>query len=79
MDRREELLHLLADVEKQMNDTTLSHSDQQLLDQAWEAYTEELDFLDELQQQVDDRRGCEQCAGCVYCLRDASYDGNDEV
>lgn len=79
MDRREELLALLADVEKQMTDTTLSHSDQQLLDQAWEAYTEELDFLDEVQMQVDDRQGCEHCAGCVYCLKDASYDGADEV
>lgn len=78
MNRYDELLALLADVEEQMNDPTLSHSDQQLLDQAWEAYNEELEFLDELQQQEDDRPGCDHCAGCVYCT-DSRYDGSDEV
>ena len=44
--RLEELHALLADVEAQMDDPTLPHSDQQLLDQAWEAYTNEIDDLE---------------------------------
>lgn len=44
--RLEELYALVADVETQMEDTTLSHSDQQLLDQAWDAYTIEIDELE---------------------------------
>jgi hypothetical protein len=28
---------------------------------------------------VDDRPGCEHCAGCVYCQEGGGYDGADEV
>jgi len=47
MNRLDELYALLADVEAQMNDTTLSHSDQQLLDQAWDTYTNEIDAIED--------------------------------
>jgi hypothetical protein len=109
--RFEELTLLLADVERQLADPTLSHSDQQLLDQAWDFYTEQLDELesiayseaeeeeerprvvtfappppdhmllpseDELAAMVDDRVGCEYCAGCIYCM-EPCYDGADEI
>ena len=138
MNRLEELHALLADIEAQMNDTTLPHSDQQLLDQAWEAYTNEIEEIEAitdaetaewrdaesyfdseeddvdspmgpgsttvqsgfrvrngavkivtfappsedellaLNAMVDDRVGCEYCAGCIYCM-EPSYDGADEI
>jgi phage gp36-like protein len=42
--RLQELLTELADIEKQRQDKTLPHSDQQLLDQAW----------NDIQNQIDD-------------------------
>jgi hypothetical protein len=45
-DRLDALYDLLADVEAKMQNPTLPHSDQQLLDQAWEAYTNEIDELE---------------------------------
>ena len=44
----EALLLQLVDIERQMEDKTLSHSDQQLLDQAWEDITDQINELDEL-------------------------------
>ena len=52
MNRLEELYALLADVEAQMADPTLPHSDQQILDQAWEAYTNEIDAIESGQPYV---------------------------
>lgn len=37
----------LADIERQQQDLTLPHSDQQLLDQAWEDITNRIDALEE--------------------------------
>lgn len=45
--RVEELLEELAEIERQMEDETLSHSDQQLLDQAWESLDNEINSLQE--------------------------------
>ncbi len=42
------LLQQLADIERQQQDPTLSHSDQQLLDQAWDDINEQLDYLDDI-------------------------------
>jgi len=47
-DRLDALYDLLADVEAKMQNPTLPHSDQQLLDQAWEAYTNEIDELEDI-------------------------------
>ena len=43
-----QLLEQLADIERQQQDPTLSHSDQQLLDQAWEELNDRLDELDDI-------------------------------
>ena len=45
---RKSLLAELADIERQQEDKTLPHSDQQLLDQAWENITRQLEELDQL-------------------------------
>lgn len=42
-----ELYAELADIERQQQDPTLPHSDQQLLDQAWEDITNKIDALEE--------------------------------
>ena len=166
------LLAELAEIERQQQDPTLSHSDQHLLDQAWEDVTNQLDELETIVEEpieedwrdaravleeedsrpatpvprepvriappppplsatrrpdpiaipmwagspsmapppprpagvticncdsdgqcayceeeelerwnnmVDDRPGCEHCAGCVYCREGGGYDGADEV
>ena len=39
----EHLIEQLADIERQMDDATLSHSDQQLLDQAWDDIMEQIE------------------------------------
>jgi hypothetical protein len=44
----DELYALLEDVERQLQNPTLPHSDQQLLDQAWEEYTREIEELESL-------------------------------
>lgn len=48
LDRIEELRWQLVDIERQQQDNTLSHSDQQLLDQAWEDITNEIDELEDV-------------------------------
>lgn len=48
LNRLEELRWQLVDIERQQEDDTLSHSDQQLLDQAWEDITNEIDELEEI-------------------------------
>jgi hypothetical protein len=53
----EELRTQLADIERQQEDRTLPHSDQQLLDQAWDDVTnqiEELEEVLELAEQFDE-------------------------
>jgi hypothetical protein len=47
-----ELYELRADVERQLEITTLSHSDQQLLHQAWDDYTNDIDDLESLMDGV---------------------------
>jgi hypothetical protein len=44
----EKLHSELADIERQQQDLTLPHSDQQLLDQAWEDVTNKIDELEEI-------------------------------
>lgn len=46
--RVDELMEELADVEQQQEDKTLPHSDQQLLDQAWEDLTDQIAYLQEI-------------------------------
>lgn len=43
----DDLLNQVEEVEKQMEDTTTSHSDQQLLDQAWEDLQDQIALLQE--------------------------------
>ena len=63
-----------------MNNTELPVSDQQPLDQEMdqtpEISEEELALWNAL---VDDREGCSQCIGCVYCLDTGSYDPSGEI
>jgi acyl-CoA reductase-like NAD-dependent aldehyde dehydrogenase len=73
----------LAEVERDQEDTTLPHSDQQILDQAWEYYTAELEAVEEMlaveqANTLTDTRGCDCCAGCLYC-EEARYDPSDEI
>jgi hypothetical protein len=42
------------------------------------AYCEE-EELERWNNMVDDRPGCEHCAGCIYCQEGGGYDGADEV
>jgi hypothetical protein len=46
-ERLTELRMDLLEIERQQNDYTLSHSDQQLLDQAWEDLTTEIEELEQ--------------------------------
>ena len=56
----------IAEIERLMQDKTLSLAAQQLLDQELDAL---LRMMDELQQ-MEDNRSCERCSGCVYCMPD---------
>jgi archaellum component FlaC len=84
----EDLLQQLADISRQ-DSSTLSHSDQQILDQAWDDITSQIEDLDHLFESMaiqdantleDDRPDCSRCAGCAYC-GDSSpgYDESDEL
>lgn len=81
----EELRTALAEVERDMEDKTLSHSDQQILDQAWDYYTAEIEAVEEMLEAeranaLLDTRSCERCAGCANCEEAApGYDGADEI
>lgn len=115
----QDLLKQLADIERQQEDKTLPHSDQQLLDQAWDDITSQINDVEELLQagmdaashwvdaaaffedeeefnpneprpksperllpeddEVEDDRGCDHCAGCAYCMDDDGYDVAGEV
>lgn len=50
----DELLGQIAEIEEQMEDTTLPHSDQQLLDQAWEDLQNQVALLQEAIEMGDD-------------------------
>ncbi len=75
------LVDALAEVERDMANTTLSHSDQQILDQAWEFYTERIRMVEEIlaNQMEDKREGCARCSGCTYCEASPGYDATDEI
>ena len=49
----------------------------------WESDDEEDAYdsaeIEEWNQIVDDRPGCEHCPGCHYCLDGYGYDGADEI
>lgn len=49
--RYQDLLSQLAEIERQQQDKTLPHSDQHLLDQAWEDINDQLEELEELQEE----------------------------
>lgn len=49
--RYQDLLSQLAEIERQQQDKTLPHSDQQMLDQAWEDINDQLEELDDLPQE----------------------------
>lgn len=55
--RLSDLLLENAEIEKQMEDKTLPHSDQQLLDQAWEAIQDQIlvltDMIDISEEELD--------------------------
>ena len=49
----------LETVERLLQDTTLPHSDQQMLDQAWEYYTERVEMMEDLLDLADDMESVE--------------------
>lgn len=76
------LVDALAEVERERTLETLSHSDQQILDQAWEFYTERIAMVEEIlaNQMEDTREGCASCSGCLYCDESSpGYDQSDEI
>lgn len=75
-----ELVSALAEVEREMGGK-LSHSDQEILDQAWEYYTEQIELVEEMLANLleDSRAGCASCSGCMYCEASPGYDGADEI
>lgn len=85
----QDLLAELDEIEREQHDTTLSHSEQQMLDQAWDDCMRRIELTEELlaraeeealNQEDDDRPDCSRCAGCAYCEESApGYDGADEV
>jgi hypothetical protein len=86
--RYEDLLQQLAEIEREMEDTTLSHSDQQVLNQAWDDIDAQIYELDQIFEdlaiqdanEMEDRPDCSSCAGCAYCEDSApGYDEGDEI
>jgi ADP-dependent phosphofructokinase/glucokinase len=75
------LVDALAEVERDMANKTLSHSDQQILDQAWEFYTQRIAMVEDLLANLmeDTREGCARCSGCTYCEASPGYDPSDEI
>jgi hypothetical protein len=55
----EKLLSELADIERQQQDDTLSHSDQQILDQAWEDVSNKIDELEDMLRVAEDYEAVE--------------------
>lgn len=50
---------------------------QEALDDEWEHLMCEMEML--LQIFVEDDRGCENCAGCMYCEESSPYEDSDEL
>jgi hypothetical protein len=81
--RLDELQVELTRIERQQTETT-PHSDQALLDDAWDTLVEEIEELQEILM-VDeanaliDLRGCEMCSGCAYCDDAMGYDPVGEI
>ena len=81
--RMDELRIALNAIEQTMTDTT-PHSDQALLDDAWNMIVEELEELEELfaideANQMEDTRGCHACTGCGWCDDAMGYDPSGEI
>lgn len=75
-----ELQAELADIERQQQDKTLSHSDQQMLDQAWEDVTNRIDALEqslEAYQEYIERQRTEWYDAAEYL--EAEDSDSDEV
>lgn len=71
----------LADIERQQQDNTLSHSDQQMLDQAWEDVTNRIDALEqslEAYQEYIERQRTEWYDAAEYLEEEEDSD-SDEV
>jgi hypothetical protein len=81
--RLDELQVELTRIEQHMTETN-PHSDQALLDDAWDAIVAEMEELQEILM-VDeanalvDLRGCEACSGCMYCESASGYDPAGEI
>lgn len=88
------LLLQLVEIERKLADMNLTHSDKQLLDQVWEDVTDEIDEVEQVlgmpqemsveealmwNKITDDREGCDQCVGCMFCLETETYDPAGEV
>ena len=83
------ILAEIAEIESQMEDTTLPASEQEQLLKDWRYLQEELDELMEKKEREelmsdpnnweDNREDCSKCAGCAYCMESGAYDSRDEI
>jgi hypothetical protein len=79
----------IAEIESQMEDTTLPASEQEQLLKDWRYLQEELneveaaierdEYMSDPNNWEDNREDCSRCAGCAYCMKSAAYDGADEI
>lgn len=67
----EKLLSELADIERQQQDDTLSHSDQQMLDQAWEDVTNKIDELEEILRVAEEEEAVNWQDAAAYLESDS--------
>ncbi len=83
------LLAEIAELEAQMEDDTLSASEQESLLKDWKYLQDELsEVMEKLDREElmadpnnweDNREDCSRCAGCAYCMDGPAYDGRDEI
>jgi hypothetical protein len=75
--RLEALQQELNAIEVQM---THPNADQNVLDDAWEEISKEMDELSMLiWNDAEDTRGCATCSGCPYCEDTGAYDPDGEI
>jgi hypothetical protein len=83
------LLAEIAELEAEMEDDTLSASEQEQLLKDWRYLqrdlTESMEKLEREEEMADpnnwedNREDCSRCSGCAYCMESAAYDGADEI
>lgn len=73
------LFQQLASLEAQMADKTLSHSDQQLLDQMWEYVNDQIEYLEQLELERINEMEFEYDDYDWDCASSETFDSADEI